>query len=163
MFSSQARTYAYSISFSNKTVNFYSLSSYSIRNASTENRQGISMKNKTTSEDNDVRGFLTYYDFSRCIVSIRYQICLDMNPTEAWIESSLATLYFKNTVEALETYETEQVILPSKEKANNLGDRAWINISITTAYTLSEFDTDSTTSSRSTKYPGCRIFMTTLK
>ena len=69
------------------------------------------------SESNDKTAFLTEYDFSRCIGSSRYQICLEMIATESGHESCLAALYFKESVEALEICETEQIILPSTEKA----------------------------------------------
>ena len=80
---------------------------------------------------------------SRCIGSKRYQIRLDMIATEAGHESCLATLYFKDIVEALQTCETEQIILPSTEKAENLGYDAWLITSATTAYTLYESDAES--------------------
>ena len=86
-----------------------------------------------------------------------------MIATEAGHESCLATLYFKDSVEALQTCETEQIILPSTEKAENLGCGPWLITSATTAYTLYESGTESATSSGSTKYPGCRICKITLK
>ena len=85
-----------------------------------------------------------------------------MIATEAGHESCLANLYFKDSVEALQTCETEQ-ILPSTEKAENLGYGAWLITSASTACTLYESDTESTTSSGITKYPGCRICIITLK
>ena len=90
------------------------------------------------SENNDDTAFLTEYDLSRCVGSTRYQICLDLIATEAGHESCLATPYFKDSVEALQTCETEQIILPSTEKAENLGYGAWLITSVTTAYTLYE-------------------------
>ena len=67
------------------------------------------------SENIDDTAFLTEYDLSRCIGSNRYQICLDIIATEAGHESCLATLYFKDSVEALQTCETEQIVLLSTE------------------------------------------------
>ena len=52
-------------------------------------------------ENNDDTAFLTEYDLSRCIGSTRYQFCLDMIAAEVGHESCLATLYFKDSVEAL--------------------------------------------------------------
>ena len=57
--------------------------------------------------------------------------CLDMIATESGHESFLAILYFKDSVEALQICETEQIILPSTEK---LGYGAWLITSATTAY-----------------------------
>ena len=114
------------------------------------------------SEKNDDTAFLTEYDLSRCIGSTRYQLCLDMIAIDAGHGSCLATLYCKDSVEALQTCETEQITLPSTEKAENLGYGAWLIISATTAHTLYESDTESTTFSGFTKYLGCRICIITL-
>ena len=71
------------------------------------------------SDKNDDTAFSTEYDLSRCIGSTCYQICLDTIATEAGYESclaSLSSLCFKYSVEALQTCETEQILLPSTEK-----------------------------------------------
>ena len=115
------------------------------------------------SENNKETAFLTEYDLGRCIGSSRYQICLDMIATETGHDSCLATLYFKDSVSALQVCETEQIVLPATEKAENLGYGVWLITSATTAYTLFESDTESTTSSGIVKYPGCRICIITLK
>ena len=107
------------------------------------------------SENNDDTAFLTEYDLARCSGSTRSEICLDMIATEARNESWLTTLYFNETVEALQNCKTEQTILPSTEKAENWSSGAWVINSATTAYTLRESDTKSTTSSGFTKYPVC--------
>ena len=115
------------------------------------------------SEDNMETAYLTEYDLSRCIGSSRYQICLDMIATETGHGSCLATLFFKGSVEALQICVTEQIALPATEKADNLGFGVWLITSATTAYTLFESDTASTTSSGIIKYPGCRICIITLE
>ena len=69
------------------------------------------------SEDNMETAYLTEDDLSRCIGSSRYQICLDMIATETGHGSFLATLLFKGSVEALQICDTEQIALPSTEKA----------------------------------------------
>ena len=115
------------------------------------------------SENIKETAFLTEYDFGRCIGSSRYQICLDMIATETSHDSCLASLYFKDSVEALTVCETEQIVLSATEKAENLGYGVWLITSATTAYTLFESDTESTSSSGIVKYPGCRICIITLK
>ena len=115
------------------------------------------------SEDNMETAYLTEYDLSRCIGSSRYQICLDMIATETGHGSCLATLFFKGSVEALQICDTEQIALPATEKADNLGFGVWLITSATTAYTLFESDTASTTSSGIINYPGCRICIITLE
>ena len=68
------------------------------------------------SENNKETAFLTEYDLGRCIGSSRYQICLDLIATETGHDSCLATLYFKDSVAALQVCETEQIVLPATEK-----------------------------------------------
>ena len=107
--------------------------------------------------------YLTEYDLSRCMGSSRYQICLDMIATETGHESCLATLFLKGSVEALQICDTDQIALPATEKAENLGFGVWLITSATTAHTLFESDTASTTSSGIIRYPGCRICIITLE
>ena len=115
------------------------------------------------SEINKETAFLTEYDLGRCIGSSRHQICLDMIATETGHDSCLAMLYFKDSVAALQVCKAEQIVLPATEKAENLVFGVWLLTSATTAYTLFESDTESTTSSGVVKYPGCRICIITLK
>ena len=105
---------------------------------------------------------LTEYDLSRFIGSSRYQICLNMIATETRHGSCLATLFLRGSVEALQECDTEQIALPTTEKAKNLGFGIWHITSATTAYTIFESDTASTTSSGIIKYPGRRICIITL-
>ena len=107
--------------------------------------------------ENNETAFLTEYDLGRCIGSSHYQTCLDMIATERGHDSCLATLYFKDSVAALQVCEAEQIVLPAMEKAETLGYGVWLITSATTAYTLFESDTESTTSSGIVEYPGCRI------
>ena len=115
------------------------------------------------SENNIETVYLTESDLSRCIGSSRYQICLDMIATETEHGSCSATLFFKGSVEALQICDTEQIALPATEKAENLGFGVWLITSATTAYTLFESETASTTSSGIIKYPGCSICIITLE
>ena len=78
------------------------------------------------SENHDDTAFLTEYDLSRCTGSTRYQICLDMIATEAGHESCQASLYFKDSVDALQSCKTEQILLPSTETVENLSYGAWL-------------------------------------
>ena len=112
------------------------------------------------SEDNMKTAYLTEWD---SIGSSRYQICLDMIATETGHGSCLATLFFKGGVGALQICDTEQIALPATEKAENLGFGVWLITSATTAYTLFESDTASTTSSGIIKYSGCSICIITLE
>ena len=73
------------------------------------------------SENRKETALLTDNDLSRCIGTTRYQICLEMIATETGHNSCLATLYFKDSVAALQVCETEQIVLPATEKAENLG------------------------------------------
>ena len=98
-------------------------------------------------ENNQATAFLTEYDLGRCIGLSRYQICLDMIATETGHDSCLATLYFKDSVAALQVCEAQQIRLPATEEAGNSGYGVWLITSATTAYTLFESDTESTASS----------------
>ena len=90
-------------------------------------------------------------------------IKFDMFATETGHGSFfLATLFFKRSVEALEICETEQILSPAAEKAENFGFGVWLITSATIAYTLIATDTASTTSSGIINYPGCRICIVTL-
>ena len=86
-----------------------------------------------------------------------------MIATEAGHESCSATLYFKNSVETLQTCKTEQLIFPSTKKAENLRYGVWLITSTITAYILYESDNESTTSYGTIISPGCRICITALK
>ena len=109
-----------------------------------------------------IKAFLTEYDLGRCIGSSRYQKCPDMIATETSHDSCLATLYFKDSMAALQVCETEQIVLPATEKAEKLGHGVWLITSPTSAYNLFESGTESTKSSGIVKYPGCLICIITL-
>ena len=115
------------------------------------------------SEDHMETAYLTQYDLSRCIGSSRYHLCLDMNATETRNGCSLATRFFKGSVEAIQICDIEQIALSATEKAENLGLGVWLITSPTTAYTLFESHAASTTSSGIIKYPACRICIITLE
>ena len=89
------------------------------------------------SENNDDTAFLTEYDLTMYWIYSLSNMP-DLIATEAGHESCLATPTFKDIVEALQTCETEQIILPSTEKADNLGYGAWLITSVTTVDTLYE-------------------------
>ena len=74
---------------------------------------------------------MTEYDIGRCNGSSRYQICLDIIATETGHDCYLATLYFKDSVAALQVCETEQIVLPATETAQNLGYGVWLITSAT--------------------------------
>ena len=86
-----------------------------------------------------------------------------MIATETDHDSCLATLYFKDSVAALQVCETEQIGLSATEKAEAVGYGVWLITSATTAYTLFESDIESATSSGIVKYPGYRICIISLK
>ena len=116
------------------------------------------------SEDNMDTAYLTEYDLSRRIGSSRYQIGLEMTATtETGHGSCLATLFFNGSVEVLQICDTEQLALPTTEKAENLGFGVWLITSATTAYTPFETNTASTTSSGRIKNPGRGICIITLE
>ena len=92
------------------------------------------------SENDKETAFLNEDDLGGCIGLTRYQIFVGH-------DSCLATLYFKDSVGALQVWETEQIVLLATEKAENLRYGVWLITSAITAYTLFESDTESITSS----------------
>ena len=115
------------------------------------------------SEDNMETATLTEYNLTHCLGSSRYQICHEMIPTETGHGSCLATLFIKWNLDTLKVCDTEQIQLPSNEKAKNLGFGVWLSTSATSAYTLFESDIESTTASGIEKFPGCHICIVTLE
>ena len=107
------------------------------------------------SEDNIETAVLTEYNLKHCLGSSRYQICHEMIPTETGHGSCLSTLFFKGNLDKLKVCDTEQIQLPSTEKAENLGFGVWLITSATSAYTLFESGIESTTASGIEKFPGC--------
>ena len=69
---------------------------------------------------------LTEQQYSNCIRSSRYQICHESMETHLGKSSFLATLYFHSSITALTVCDTEKIILPTPEKATNLGYGIWL-------------------------------------
>ena len=86
-----------------------------------------------------------------------------MIPTETGQGSCQSTLFFKGNLDTLKLCDTEQIQLPSTEKAENLGFGVWLITSAISAYTLFESDIESTTASGIEKFPGCQICIVTLE
>ena len=72
------------------------------------------------SEDNMETAMLAKYNLKHCLGSSRYQICHKMIATETGHGSCLATLFFKGNLDTLKVCDTQQIQLPSTEKAENL-------------------------------------------
>ena len=77
------------------------------------------------SENNKETAFLTEYDLGRCIGSSCYQICLDMISTETVHDSCFATLYFKDSVAALQVCETDSIAGNRKSRKLRLWSLAY--------------------------------------
>ena len=83
--------------------------------------------------------------------------------THLGFSSCLATLKFHHAITALKVCDTEKVVLPNPERAQNLGYGIWLLTSAPSDFTLGEIGTDK--NGRQTNIPrkGCNICLITLK
>ena len=77
--------------------------------------------------------------------------------------SCLATLKFHNALTALTMCDTEQITLPSPEKAVNLGYGIWLITSASDAFRLKEFSSGKDSVSLAKDHPGCNVCIITLE
>ena len=64
---------------------------------------------------------LTRSQYDNCLGSPRYRICHEMMENHLGFSSCLATLKFHHAITALKVCDTEKVVLPNPERAQNLG------------------------------------------
>ena len=81
---------------------------------------------------------LSNEQFANCLGSARYRICHETMETHLAQSSCLATLKFHNTMTAMAVCDTEKVILPTPEKATNLGYGIWLLTSASDSFVLRE-------------------------
>ena len=83
--------------------------------------------------------------------------------THLGFSSCLATLKFHHTISALKVCDTEKVVLPNPERAQNLGYGIWLLTSASSDYTLSEIGMDENGRHINVPHKGCNICLITLK
>ena len=106
---------------------------------------------------------LTKAQYDNCLGSPRYRICHETMETHLGFSSCLATLKFHHTISALKVCDTEKVVLPNPERAQNLGYGNWLLTSASSDYTLSEIGTDENCRHINVPHKGCNICLITLK
>ena len=106
---------------------------------------------------------LTRAQYDNCLGSPRYQICHETMETHFEFSLCLATLKFHHAITALKVCDTEKVVLPNPERAQNLGYGNWLLTSASSDFTLSEIGTNE--NGRHTNFPHkvCNICLITLK
>ena len=114
------------------------------------------------SEDSMETTVLTEEQYANCLGSSTYRICHQTMETHLGQSSCLATLYFHSTMTALTVCETEKVLLPTPEKATNLGYGIWLITSASAAFSLREYSLDELITPKREDHPGCNICIITL-
>ena len=115
------------------------------------------------SQDSMETTVLSHTQFSNCLGSAQYKICHETMETHLEQSSCLATLYFHNTLTALQVCDTEKVVLPTPEKATNLGYGIWLITSASDAFTLREHSARDDTKPRNKEQKGCHVCIITLE
>ena len=106
---------------------------------------------------------LSESQYANCLGSSRYRICHETMETHLASSSCLATLYFHNTITALTICDTEKILLPSPEKATNLGFCIWLITSASNAFTLREYSIKNDKTPRHKEHKGCNVCIITLE
>ena len=114
------------------------------------------------SEDSMESTVLTKEQFDNYLGSSTYRICHQTMETHLSQSSCLATLFFYSAVTALTVCETEKLLLPSPEKARNLGYGIWLLTSASDSFILREYSLNQKNAPKRRDYPGCNICILTL-
>ena len=115
------------------------------------------------SDDSMETTVLSESQYANCLGSSRYRICHETMETLLASSSCLATLYFHNTITALTICDTEKILLPSPEKATNLGFGIWLITSASNAFTLREYSIKNDKTPRDKEHKGCNVCIITLE
>ena len=113
-------------------------------------------------EDSMETTVLTEEQYANCLGTSTYRICHQTMETHLGQSSCLATLYFHSTMTALTVCETEKILLPTPEKATNLGYGIWLIASASAAFSLREYSLDELNTLKREDQPGCNICLITL-
>ena len=106
---------------------------------------------------------LTKAQYDNCLGSSRYRICHETMKTHLEFSSCLATFKFHHAITALKICDTEKVVLPNPERAQNLGYGIWLLTSASSDFTLSEIGVDENGRHTNIPHKGCNICLITLK
>ena len=114
------------------------------------------------SEDSMETTVLTEDQYANCLGTSTYRICHQTMETHLIQSSCLATLYVHSTIAALTVCETESFLLPTPEKAINLGYVIWLITSASAAFSLREYSLDELNKPKREDHSGCNICLITL-
>ena len=107
---------------------------------------------------------LTLFDLGQCIGALSYSICFSSFPMERSMDSCLATLFYKDTLAALEVCQIQTITLPVKEKAQYLVVGRWLILSPTSDFIFTESYSYLQHAALSVKYrPGCKVYIIIMK
>ena len=106
---------------------------------------------------------LTRAHYDDCLGSPRYQMWHETMETHLGFSSCRATLKFHHAITVLKLCDTEKVVLPNPERAQNLGYGIWLLTSASSDFNLSKIGMGE--NGRQTNFPhkGCNICLITLK
>ena len=85
---------------------------------------------------------LTEKQNSKYLVTTSYRICHQTMETQLGQSLCLATLFFLSATTALTVCETEKILLPTPEKATDLGYGIWFITSASAVFSLSDYSLD---------------------
>ena len=105
------------------------------------------------SEDSMETTVLTEEQYSKCL-GTTYRKFHQIMETHLGQSSCLATLYFHSAKTALTVCETEKILLPTPEKAKNLGYGIWLITSASAAFSLREYSLDEVNTPRREEHAG---------
>ena len=114
------------------------------------------------SENGMETSVLTREQYEMCLGSSTYRICHQTMETQLGRSSCLANLFWPNPVATLTVCETEKVILPTPEKATNLGYGIWLITSASSSFSLWEYNLNEVHTPSRKEHPGCNICIITL-
>ena len=114
------------------------------------------------SENGMETSVLTREQYEKCLGSLRYRICHQTMQTQMSRSSCLSNLFWPNPVAALTVCETEKVILPTPERATNLGYGIWLITSASSSFSLWEYNLHEVHTPSRREHSGCNICIITL-
>ena len=105
---------------------------------------------------------LTREQNEMCLGSSTFRICHQTMETQLGRSSSLANPFWPNPVATLTVCETDKVIIPTPEKATDLGYGIWLITSASSSFSLWEYNLNEVHTPSRKEHSGCNICVITL-
>ena len=135
-------------------------------NATAGKMNAISWKTEgdyfAVSENGMETSVLTREQNEMCLGSSTFRICHQTMETQLGRSSCLANPFWPNPVATLTVCETEKVILPTPEKATDLGYGIWLITSASSSFSLWEYNLNEVHTPSRKEHSGCNICVITL-